>query len=230
LAGCKGVFSKTSYITIGSKDKPEDYVKKGQTRSVYTGKHFTTAPPKDGKTNDVYFEKKHLWISDGDKYVDRWRYKDSQPDKKKGFLTSDFSKKDEFSNTVRTAQWREQLKQENMYAKKSLQLLAGTDGAPMPTLDSPRQQEEETFLYDLVFEKDDPNFKGASKTHRDTKNKTMLATDRNFGGQMTSHLLSFQAPTDFTKPEHARRPLIRDTFYRKTNIFFPQGVSADPSS
>jgi hypothetical protein len=50
-----------------------------------------------------------LCLPQGDKYVDRWRYKELQPDKKKGFLTSDFSKRDEFSNTVRTAQWREQL-------------------------------------------------------------------------------------------------------------------------
>lgn len=142
LAGCKGVFSKTSYITFGNKEwvsgriacvspprpleaptdaltlhahrrKPEEYVKKGGVRSCYAGKHFTTAPPKDGKTNDVYFEKKHNWVHDvggaaarfaympffcllchlifvappspaqGDKYVDRIRYKDIQTEKKK---------------------------------------------------------------------------------------------------------------------------------------------------
>lgn len=48
-------------------------------------------------------------FSQGDKYVDKQRYKELQPDKKKGFLTSDFSKRDEFSNTIRTNQWREQL-------------------------------------------------------------------------------------------------------------------------
>lgn len=41
--------------------------------------------------------------------MDKWRYLDSQQEKKKGFLTSDFSKRDEFSNTTRTLQWREQL-------------------------------------------------------------------------------------------------------------------------
>lgn len=46
----------------------------------------------------------------GDKYADRMRYKDSQSEKKKGFLTSDFSKRDEFSNTTRTEQYREQLR------------------------------------------------------------------------------------------------------------------------
>jgi hypothetical protein len=45
----------------------------------------------------------------GDRYVDKWRYVDSGQEKKKGFLSSDFSKRDEFSNTVRTVQWREQL-------------------------------------------------------------------------------------------------------------------------
>ena len=30
---------------------------------MYAGKHFTTAPPKDGKTVDTYFHKHHEWIS-----------------------------------------------------------------------------------------------------------------------------------------------------------------------
>ncbi len=46
----------------------------------------------------------------GDKYVDKQMYKDKQPEKKKGFMTSDWSKRDEFSNTIRTSQYREQLK------------------------------------------------------------------------------------------------------------------------
>ena len=86
------------------------------------------------------------------------------------------------------------------------------------------------LLYDLVFEKEDTTIKGASKTHRDTRNRTQLSHDRTFGGQLTSTMLSFQPPKEFTKPEHAHKPLIHDTFYRKTNIFFPAGVSADPSS
>ena len=51
-----------------------------------------------------------LATTQGDKYTDRVRYKDTQAEKKKGFLTSDFSKRDEFSNTVRTEQYREQLR------------------------------------------------------------------------------------------------------------------------
>lgn len=49
-------------------------------------------------------------VPQGDPYVDRIRYKELQPEKKKGFYTSDFTKRDEFTNTIRTEQWREQLK------------------------------------------------------------------------------------------------------------------------
>lgn len=98
-AGCKGVFSKPSYITIGTKERPEEYTKKGYNRSVFGGKQvrgraggqgrrraagrtrmavpglltppphapppqLSTVPAKEGKTIDVYFEKKHNWIND----------------------------------------------------------------------------------------------------------------------------------------------------------------------
>ncbi|PNH00139.1 hypothetical protein TSOC_014051, partial [Tetrabaena socialis] len=116
LAGCKGVFSKASYVTMGQEGKPELFGQKLPLRPAYGGKHFTTQPPKDGRTVDVYFEKKHNWISSGDPYADRIRYKDTQSDKKKGFQTSDFSKRDEFTNTIRTEQWREQLKVSGRWA------------------------------------------------------------------------------------------------------------------
>lgn len=71
------------------------------------------------------------------------------------------------------------------------------------------------LLYDLVFEKAaDPKSPAWSSTHRDTKNSTMLTHDRNLGGQLTTNRLAFTAPTEFDKPEFARKPLIRDTFYR----------------
>lgn len=231
LAGGKGVFAKSSYITIGSKDKPEDYIKKGGVRSTFGGKQFGVAPPKDGMagsaTNDVFFEKKHNWISDGDKYVDKLRYKDVQTEKKKGFLTSDFSKRDEFSNVIRTEQYREQLTQEDKFSKRALKALPGSMGLEEASARTPRD-EPESLLYDLVFEKDDPKFSGCSKTHRDTKNPTSLSHDRTMGAQMTSTLLSFQPPTEFGKPEHAHRPVVKSTFYRKTNILFPAGCTADP--
>jgi hypothetical protein len=33
-------------------------------RPSYKGKQFAVAAPKEGKTTDVYFEKKHLWIAE----------------------------------------------------------------------------------------------------------------------------------------------------------------------
>lgn len=228
LASCHGVFSKTSYITIGTKEKPEDYEKKGTLRANFGGKQFGTAPPKEGlaggATNDVFFEKKHNWIADGDKYIDRLRYKESQPDKKKGFLTSDFSKRDEFSNTIRTEQWREQLKAEGKHSSKALEML-GENAGVTATFNTTKSYDD-AMLYDLIHEKDDPTFDGASKTHRDTKNPTMLAKDRQLGTMATTSLIAFQAPTDFHKPEYARKPLVRSTFYRKTNIQFPDNCCA----
>eukprot|EP00798_Chlamydomonas_sp_ICE-L_P007547 gene7547-696_t len=234
LAGCKGVFSKTSYNTFGTADKPEEYIKKANERSTFKGKQFGYAPPKEGMsgaaTNDVYFEKKHPWIRrQGDKYVDKIRYKDAQSDTKKGFLTSDFSKRDEFSNTIRTEQFREQLSQEDKYSKKALLDLSKQAGmVDMPATTS-KKDEDGPLLYDMVFEKEDPKFKGCSRTHRDTKNPTSLGLDRAMGGQMTSQRLSFQPPTEYHKAEHGRTCLVKDTFYRQTNTQFPSGHTADPS-
>ncbi len=80
-----------------------------------------------------------------------------------------------------------------------------------------------------MYAKEDPNFNGASKTHRDTNNKTMLSKDRMKGSLLTSNTLSYQPPVEFNKPEHAHKPLILDTFFRKTNIQFPVGQCADPA-
>mmetsp|Transcript_12070 Transcript_12070/g.33926 ORF Transcript_12070/g.33926 Transcript_12070/m.33926 type:complete len:245 (-) Transcript_12070:221-955(-) len=232
LANCKGVFSATSYITIGSKEKPEPYKdKKAPQRSCYGGKQFNNVPPKDGRTTDVYFEKKHPWLSDGDKYVDKLRYKDTQPEKKKGFLSGDFKRRDEFSNTVRTLQYREQLKGEEKQAKKQMEMITalGNDtesAALQSSLAMSQTQAPAAYLYDLVYEKDDPTRSGASKVARDTKNPTVLSFDRSAGVARTTTALAFQAPDSFSKPTYARKPLVKDTFYRKTNCF-PDELDAD---
>lgn len=227
LAGCKGVFSGTSYITIGNAEKPEMYAPKAPTRTNFAGKQFLAAPLKEGRTIDVYFEKKHPWISDTDTYKDRLKYSELQgtDSKKKGFLTSDFSKRDEFSNTIRTEQWREQLKSEGVFAKKSLEM-HGNSTTEHFVETTARPSENKPFLYDLVFEKDDPEFNGAGKTHRHTNNKTFHTKDRNLGNMTTTAALAYNAPEEHVKPEYARKPLIRDTFYRQTNVFFPANCCA----
>ena len=52
-----------------------------------------------------------LCLPQGAKYIDRLKYQETQPTHKKGFLTSDFSRRDEFSMTFRTEQYRTLLKQ-----------------------------------------------------------------------------------------------------------------------
>lgn len=54
-------------------------------------------------------------IGQGDLYIDKNMYLTSQPERFKGFLSSDFSKTDEFSNVCRTEQYRSQLKASAQY-------------------------------------------------------------------------------------------------------------------
>ena len=49
---------------------------------------------------------------EGVQYKDRLMYKDTQKEKKKGFMSADFSRRDEFSMDFRTEQYREALKME----------------------------------------------------------------------------------------------------------------------
>jgi hypothetical protein len=85
-------------------------------------------------------------------------------------------------------------------------------------------------MYDQVFEKEDPGFDGASRTHRDTKNRTLLSHDRQLGEMATTTGLAFQPPPEHIKPEHGRKPLVQETFFRKSTVFYPEGVAADPSA
>jgi hypothetical protein len=43
---------------------------------------------------------------------------------------------------------------------------------------------------------------------------------------MTTQRLAYAPPEAFAKPEFARKPLIRDTFYRRSNVVFPPGCDA----
>ena len=63
---------------------------------------------------------KMLWSESKDKYIDKTMYRDTVPaDKKKnGFMSSDFPRRDEFSNTIRTSQLREILKVSRRKARR----------------------------------------------------------------------------------------------------------------
>ncbi|KAL3141719.1 hypothetical protein ABBQ32_004402 [Trebouxia sp. C0010 RCD-2024] len=236
LAGGKGVFAKTSYITIGTKDQPEKFSAKAPDRDGFKGKQFKTSPPKLGRTPDTYFEKKHPWVSEGAKYTDRLKYQETQPTHKKGFLTSDFSRRDEFSMTFRTEQYRTLLKQEDKFAKKALQLLgtAARDGtlANMTSSLTPAPDRNKgKFLFDLVYDKEaDDNKEATFKLARDTKNPTAFEKERHLGTYRTTQSMAFAPPPEFHKPEYARKPIVQDTFYRRTTAFAPLGGTAVAAS
>eukprot|EP00976_Prorocentrum_cordatum_P115066 1195950-Prorocentrum_minimum.AAC.3 len=111
LANCKGVFNSSSYISFGTPDKPLPYGKKkgDKDRSSFLGKQFMTNPPKTGRLPEVYMDKQYPWISQNDKYFVQRKYSEIQKEKKKGFGTGDFRRRDEFANTIRTEQYRQQL-------------------------------------------------------------------------------------------------------------------------
>ncbi len=185
-----------------------------------------TQPSKNGKTTEVYFDKKHHWVSDGDEYVDRLKYRETQKEKRKGFLSGDFKRRDEYSMVFRTEQYREQLKGEDKLAKETLDEMEESDGEYEGAATS--EAPPKAYLYDLVYEKEDNNTTGASKIARDTKNKTHLSYERHFGSYRTTSMLTHAPPEEFNKPTYARKPVVRDTFYRKTNIFFPSDAAANP--
>jgi hypothetical protein len=100
--------------------------------------------------------------------VDKWRYLDAGQKKKKGFGTSDFSRRDEFSNTVRTLQWREQLAHEGKWTQQAINFF--NEAAAQTGGNQPQQQQQpqdEVLLFDLVYEKvQDHRLPACSKVHR----------------------------------------------------------------
>jgi hypothetical protein len=105
-----GTFTAPLPLCIG-----EPYVIKNPKDARVSGKQLQGGPLRheNSKVNPGTFEPpKMLWSEQKDKYVDGNRYKDLVPaDKKKfGFQSSDYPRRDEFSNTTRTEQLREVLR------------------------------------------------------------------------------------------------------------------------
>jgi len=98
-----------SYTSIGDPYKDE----KEKPRSSYGGKQLQTNPPKNTSGGVGYFNR---MTHTGDKYVDTMTYLKTQPLERRlmGFGSKDASKRDEFTTTTRTEQYREQLKFESL--------------------------------------------------------------------------------------------------------------------
>lgn len=227
----RDVFSTTSYITHGEKDKPLAYEvptvpsqwylpgTKQPHRANFAGKQFVTNPPKQGRVPEAYLQKEYPWISDTDKYVDRMGYKALQPEKKKGFNIGDFRRRDEFTQNFRQEQYREFVKSEQQSCqkddtrRKSAGLFPPIPGA------GPRPVKP---LFDLM-DREEEGF--PMKCSRDTKNPTTVSLDRDYGNYKTS---SQQVGyginrAEHTKPTHARIPYVKSTFYRSQGVGLPGG-------
>ena len=79
-----------------------------------------------------------------------------------------------------------------------------------------------------VHEDDDANdctLDGSSKLAHDTKNPTAIGPERNLGSYRTTTSLAHGAPSEFQKPQFARKPVVQESFYRRTNVFFPDGAA-----
>lgn len=63
---------------------------------------------------------------------------------------------------------------------------------------------------------------------RDTRNPTWHTKERRLGDLSTTMRLAHGPPAAscFNKPQFANKPIIRDTFYRRTNVQFPDNCAA----
>jgi len=179
---------------------------------------------------EVYLDNTHKWVSEGVEYQDKIMYKDLQKEKKKGFLTGDFKRRDEFSLNFTTEQYRERLKQEAKHTASSTaaaykemksamesELAAGGGASAAKTL------KQKPNLYDLVYDGNEAYptaVKNSMISGRDTKNPTQLSWERNLGqSKLSSQEYGYGIDTAaHGKPEFARIPLVKSTFYRPSTI------------
>ena len=220
--------------------KPLPYPVKHHVRSSFTGRQMITNPPKEGllgsKHPDVYLDKQHAWLSEGVPYVDRLKYAEVQSEKKAGFGTSDFSRRDEFSMDFRTEQYREALKSENRHASEAtkkayLEMCAAmeaaghaldADGAGAGAKARRDDRRRRPTLFDAVFDDGDvatavPN---SMISGRPSKNPTQTSWERDYGRTKTSAMECGYGVKDAPhgKPQFARMPVLDATVYRPCAI------------
>jgi len=244
--GLGGLFATSSYTTLG-----DPYAKKGTELSRYKKKQFQTNPARKGRVKESLFGKAFPFLADGDKYNDKNSYLKTQPreTRKKGFLSSDAFKADEFSNTLRTNQYRWQLQREGAINKmhsdankkreeqRAATAPAGASrskvkkaeelGKICPTLETPN------FLFDIG--------KGQYVTPFDQKlsrenwyqaNREKQAPRRMGDWIPSSYEIGNEMVQqyDLQKPTYATTPIIRSTFYRVGNLRANSGWAALPGT
>lgn len=236
-----GVFSTSSYINIG-----DQYGKKSQSDPRLLGKQFSHFFPTQGiagaRPNNSMFDREHKWLYGGEKYIDRTMYLKTQPPdtRKKGFYSSDASRRDEFTLDIETEKWRERIRTEMMFserfAKRAEEEMTDEQRAKFKEIEEagtePRWTHGPKFLFDLGKEATGGVTPYEMKDARDTwYSKHRVKTEdngvRNTGGiVLSSHAVgdNLIGYSDWTKPEFARQPIIRDSFFRSTGVLRPTEV------
>jgi len=230
-----GVFSTNTYITIG-----DQYGKKSDPDPRLQGKQFAADFPKAGmagaRPNNSMFDREHKWLYGGEKYIDRTMYIKTQPpaDRKKGFYSSDASRRDEFTLDIETEKYRERIATEMMFAERFAKRreaeLSDEERAEMERLAASGTERRWThgpeFLFDLGKEATGGVTPYEIKDSRDTSySKHRVKSEDggapNTGGiVLSSHAVgdNLKGYNEWTKPEFARQPIIRDSFFRSTGV------------
>ncbi|KAL4441863.1 hypothetical protein ABPG77_003779 [Micractinium sp. CCAP 211/92] len=184
-----GVFSRKEPLLVGTEDNPKPYDAKVPERDAYMGKQFSTQAPRP------LFDPTCKPLFNGETYRDRLPYNELQPNKpSKGFMTSDFSKRDEFSLTLRAEQHRQQIKHEarlHQLADAKLATLPGSSAKGLAPAAAAPSQKEAPLLFDLVYAGDAGL---CIKAKRDTRNPTVLSRERCNGAWKTTNSIAQAAP------------------------------------
>ena len=206
---------------------------------------FNADFPKQGvagaRPNNAVFDREHKWLFRGEKYVDRTSYLTSQPpdQRKKGFYSSDASRRDEFSQDIETQKWRERIKTEmeftERFARRREEELTDEERETFARLAAEGKQRRWTHAPDFLFDLGKEATGGVTpyemKDARDTwyskervkahGPKEMIGQLQYTGGVLTSSNAvgdNLKGYNEWAKPEFARQPIIRDSFFRSTGV------------
>eukprot|EP00656_Telonema_subtile_P055769 TRINITY_DN872_c0_g1_i4.p1 TRINITY_DN872_c0_g1~~TRINITY_DN872_c0_g1_i4.p1 ORF type:complete len:255 (-),score=42.65 TRINITY_DN872_c0_g1_i4:275-1039(-) len=218
-----GQYATSSYITLG-----DPYHKKSTNLPRYKGKQFQTNPAHKGRSKDTMFAKSFPWLSEGDKFQAQALYLKTQPreNRKNGFLSQDAHRRDEFSNTIRTEQYRwalgRELANQKMHAKnrpveenQTPVRMAPPLAKIAPEFTTPKH------LYDIG--KGSSVTKFSQKMHRDCWYQAQRdpKKERRMGDYLpSSYEIGNEAVVsqELAKPTYANTPIISSTFYRVGSV------------
>merc|ERR1711998_625579 len=208
--GLLGQFSTSTYITLA-----DPYMKKGTMLSRYKKKQFQTNPARKGRVKEALFGKAFPFLADGDKFNDKTTYLKTQPreTRKKGFLSSDAFKADEFSNTLRTNQYRWALGREAAIPKMQQEKNKEREAQRAQTA-PPGRRAEVIKAQEL----------GKLEPALETPNLgDWVPSSYEIGNEMVQE-------HDLQKPTYASTPIVRSTFYRVGNLKANSGWAALPGT